>query len=83
VAGGVSSRRIPSWLSGAVVFGAFAALVVAETRRPLRGQVEPKLRRDLRNLAVAGLSAATLRMLEKPVVEPLSQAVERRRWGLL
>jgi sterol desaturase/sphingolipid hydroxylase (fatty acid hydroxylase superfamily) len=83
VAGGVSSRRIPGWLSGAVVLGAFAALIVAETRRPLRGQVEPKLRRDLRNLAVAGLSAATLRTLEKPVVEPLSRVVERRRWGLL
>jgi sterol desaturase/sphingolipid hydroxylase (fatty acid hydroxylase superfamily) len=77
------SRRIPSWLSGAVVLGAFAALVVAEGRRPLRRETEPKLRRDLRNLAIAALSAATLRALEMPVVEPLSRAVERRRLGLL
>jgi sterol desaturase/sphingolipid hydroxylase (fatty acid hydroxylase superfamily) len=77
------SGRIPGWLSGALVLGAFAALVVAETRRPLRRETEPKLRRDLRNLAMAGLSAATLRMLEGPVVEPLSRMVERHRFGLL
>lgn len=77
------SRRIPGWLSGAVVLGSLAALVVVETRRPLRREIEPKLRRDLRNLAVAALSAVTLRVLERPVVEPLSQMVERRRFGLL
>jgi sterol desaturase/sphingolipid hydroxylase (fatty acid hydroxylase superfamily) len=78
------ARRIPTWVSGAVILGAFAAIVIAETRRPLRpDKKEPKLRRNLRNLAVAGLSAATLQLLEKPVVEPLSRLVERRRWGLL
>jgi sterol desaturase/sphingolipid hydroxylase (fatty acid hydroxylase superfamily) len=78
------ARRIPGWVSAAVVLGAFAAIVVGETRRPLRpGRREPKLRRNLRNLAVAGLSAATLQLLEKPVVEPLSRLVERRGWGLL
>jgi sterol desaturase/sphingolipid hydroxylase (fatty acid hydroxylase superfamily) len=85
-AGGASSgsRRVPGWLSGGLVLGAFAVLVVAEARRPLRRpEAEPKPRRDLRNLAVAALSAATLRALEKPVVEPLSRAVERRRRGLL
>lgn len=77
------SRRIPGLLSGALVLGAFAVLVVAEARRPLRREAEPKLRHDLRNLAVAGLSAATLRLLEAPVVDPLSRLVERRRFGLL
>ncbi|MBX6741504.1 MAG: sterol desaturase family protein [Acetobacteraceae bacterium] len=81
--GDAVSRRIPGWLSGAVVCGALLALVMAEARRPLRREMEPKLRRDLRNLGVAALSAATLRMLEKPVVEPLSRMVERRRFGLL
>ncbi|WP_372619929.1 sterol desaturase family protein [Falsiroseomonas sp.] len=67
-----------------MVVGAFVTLVVAETRRPLRRPMaEPKARRDLRNLGVAALSAATLRVLEKPVVEPLSREVERRRFGLL
>lgn len=79
-----ASRRIPGWLSGAVPCGTFAVLVVAEARRPLRRrQAEPKLRHDLRNLAVAALSAATLRILEKPLVEPLSRRIERRRFGLL
>jgi len=78
-----ASRRIPGWLSGTLVMGAFAALIVAEARRPLRRKTEPKLGRDLRNLAVAALSAATLRTLETPVVEPLSRLVERRRFGLL
>jgi sterol desaturase/sphingolipid hydroxylase (fatty acid hydroxylase superfamily) len=81
--GAAASRRIPGWLSGTLVLGAFATLVFAETRRPLRRPVEPKLSRDLRNLAVAALSAATLQALEKPVVEPLARAVERRRFGLL
>lgn len=76
-------KRIPGWVSGAVALGTFAALLWAETRQPLRRQDHDKARRDLRNLAVAGLSAATLQVLEKPVVEPLSRKVEEKRWGLL
>jgi sterol desaturase/sphingolipid hydroxylase (fatty acid hydroxylase superfamily) len=76
-------KRIPGWLSGAIVVGAFLAVAVAESRRPLRVQQHAKLRRDLRNLTVAALSAATLQVLEKPVVDPLSRLVERRRWGVL
>jgi sterol desaturase/sphingolipid hydroxylase (fatty acid hydroxylase superfamily) len=76
-------QRIPGWLSGAIVVGAFAAILFAETRRPLRRQEHEKVRRDMRNLAVAGLSAITLQVLEKPVVDPLSRMVARRRWGLL
>jgi sterol desaturase/sphingolipid hydroxylase (fatty acid hydroxylase superfamily) len=76
-------RRIPGWVSGAFVLGAFGLLVWAEMRRPLRERREGKVRRDIRNLAVAALSAATLQALEKPVIDPLSRLVERRRWGLL
>jgi sterol desaturase/sphingolipid hydroxylase (fatty acid hydroxylase superfamily) len=65
------------------VLGAFAAVAIAESRRPLRRQQHARLRRDVRNLAVAALSAATLQVLEKPVVEPLARLVQRRRWGLL
>ncbi|HEU5117265.1 MAG TPA: sterol desaturase family protein, partial [Isosphaeraceae bacterium] len=55
-----------------------------ERRRPLRRHsVEPKLRRDVRNLAVAATGAVTVRLVETPVVMPLARLVDRRRWGLL
>lgn len=76
-------RRIPTWVSGAVVLGAFSAILWAETRNPLRQQKHHKVRRDVRNLAVAAMSAVTLQALERPVVDPLAREVERHRWGLL
>lgn len=79
----MSSRKVPGWLGGALVLGAFGALAWLERRRPLRVAREPKLTRAARNLAVAGLGAATLQLAEKPVAERLSALVERRRWGLL
>jgi sterol desaturase/sphingolipid hydroxylase (fatty acid hydroxylase superfamily) len=59
------------------------ALVVLETRRPLRRTVEPKLRRTARNLIVAGLAAAAIQVAEVPVVRPLCELVGKKRWGLL
>jgi sterol desaturase/sphingolipid hydroxylase (fatty acid hydroxylase superfamily) len=75
--------RIPGWLSAGLALGAFGLLLWAERRRPLRRAVEPRTPHDLRNLAVLAASALTLRLLEKPAVEPLAELVERRRWGLL
>lgn len=74
---------LPQWLGGAIAIGAFAALLLAEQRRPLRGATEPKLKRDFRNFAVAALGAATLLAIERPVVVPMAEVVERRGWGLL
>lgn len=79
-------REPPSRLAffGSALFvGAFIALAVLEERYPLRARTQPKLGRDLRNLAMAGLSALTINVLEKPVVQPLARSVERRGWGLL
>jgi sterol desaturase/sphingolipid hydroxylase (fatty acid hydroxylase superfamily) len=77
-------ERLPGWLSGLVVGGTFAALVAAELRAPLRrGRHEPKLRRNIRNMAVAAISAAAIQLSDAPVTSPLSRHVERRRWGLL
>lgn len=71
-------------MSGSLIVGAFGALLWLERRRPLRhSSIEPKLTRDARNLAVAALGAAALQIAERSVVEPLTQLVERRRWGLL
>src|SRR5688572_14146975 len=57
-------------------------LLWLELRRPLRRSVESKLRRNARNLVVAGLAALSVQVAEKPVVGPLAKMVERRRWGL-
>lgn len=77
-------RRTTSPLMGLLLAGAaFAALYWLERRRPLRGEVEPKRRRSLRNLAVAALSAVTVQAAEQPIAKPLAELVERRRWGLL
>jgi sterol desaturase/sphingolipid hydroxylase (fatty acid hydroxylase superfamily) len=63
--------------------GLFLALTALERRRPLRAAHEPGLRRLPRNIAIAGLAAITVSVLERPIVAPLSRMVERRRWGLL
>src|SRR5829696_5879100 len=75
--------KVPSWLSGALVLGAFGALVWLERRRPLREERESKLTRSARNLAVAAVGAAALRLTEAPLAGRLTALVERRRWGLL
>jgi sterol desaturase/sphingolipid hydroxylase (fatty acid hydroxylase superfamily) len=54
-----------------------------ERKRPLRRETEPKLRRDARNLAVAGLGAVSLIVAERPVIQPLTRFVLKQRWGLL
>ena len=81
--GAMKGRKVPAWVSAPLVVGAFGLLVWLERRRPLRRAVEPKLRREARNLAVAAVGAAALRLTEKPVADALAGLVERRRWGLL
>ncbi len=77
------TRKLSPLLSGLLVGGTFVALLWWERRRPLRRQTQPKLRRDGRNLAVAGLAALTVQALERPVADRLTALVVRRRWGLL
>jgi sterol desaturase/sphingolipid hydroxylase (fatty acid hydroxylase superfamily) len=79
----VKERKAPAWLSAPLVMGAFGLLVWLERRRPLRRAVEPKLGREARNLAVAAVGAAALRVTEKPVADALTALVELRRRGLL
>lgn len=66
-----------------VIAGVFGALLALELKRPLRKSVEPKLRRNVRNLVVAAAGALALRLAEQPVALPLSHWVERHQWGLL
>jgi sterol desaturase/sphingolipid hydroxylase (fatty acid hydroxylase superfamily) len=79
----MSGKKSSGWLNLLLIGGAFGALVWLERRRPLRRSVESKLRRQGRNLAVATLSATAIQVTEKPLTAPLTQFVQRRRWGLL
>lgn len=80
----MKSRKPPAWLSAPLIIGAFGALLWLERRHPLRRRaIESKLIRDTRNLAVAALGAVTLQIAERPIIQPLTRLVERRRWGLL
>ena len=65
------------------LLGALGGLAFLERRRPLRKEKEPKVLREGRNLAVAALGALTIHFAESPVVYPLAEIVERRRWGVL
>ncbi len=79
----MKEKKVSAWLSAPLVLGAFGVLVWLERRRPLRRAVEPKARRDARNLAVAATGAIALSVTEKPLAEALASLVERKRWGLL
>jgi sterol desaturase/sphingolipid hydroxylase (fatty acid hydroxylase superfamily) len=77
-------RTLPAWLTAAVMGVTFGALVLLECRRPLRpAETEPKARRNARNLALAGLGALAVQLVEAPLVAPVARVVQRRRWGLL
>ena len=80
----IRERSVPGWLSGILVLGTFATLVFLENRRPLRqGAVESKLRRNIRNLAMALGAAVSVQLAEQPLVRPLARLVEKQRLGLL
>ena len=75
-----------SWwrvLAPVAVGGAFLVFTALERRVPLRRVREAKWRHVSRNIVFAGAAAATVNLLERPVVEPLAKAVERRRCGVL
>jgi len=79
----MTGKRLPPWLTGVVMFGGFLTLAWLERRRPLRRPTEPKVRREIRNLAIAALGSIVIQGLETPLVNRLTGLVERRRWGLL
>jgi sterol desaturase/sphingolipid hydroxylase (fatty acid hydroxylase superfamily) len=77
-----TGRLLPT--AAPLIIGAtFVILIALERRRPLRGERESKWRRISRNLVFAGLAAATVNLLERPIVQPLARMVEHRHWGVL
>ena len=79
----MSGEKVFRWIGAGVAFGTLGVLVWLENRRPLRRSVESKLIRGSRNLAVAGVSAIALHLIETPVANRLTKLVERKKWGLL
>ena len=77
--------RTPWWrvLAPVVVVGTFLVLTALERRRPLRRVREAKWRHVSRNIVFAGAAAVTVNLLERPIVDPLANVIERRRRGLL
>jgi sterol desaturase/sphingolipid hydroxylase (fatty acid hydroxylase superfamily) len=62
---------------------AFAGGVLAlEWRRRARRRVEPWRVHTARNLVFAGIAAATVRLVETPLVLPAASFVDRHGWGL-
>ena len=69
-------------LRGALLVAA-ATIWALERKRRARPYVEPASRHTTRNLAVAGLAAATVHLLETPAVVPVARAAARQQSGLV
>lgn len=71
------------WSTLLIAGGAFAVLTIIERRRPLRKRREADPRHLVRNLAVAGLTAAVTAALQIPLLQPVARKTRDRRLGLL
>lgn len=60
-----------------------AGVLWLERRHALRPRRERAVPHAVRNLAIAGLAAATVRLAETPVVLPLARLTSQRRWGMV
>ncbi|MGH9311181.1 MAG: sterol desaturase family protein [Vicinamibacterales bacterium] len=74
--------RVSDLIRGSLLLAAAATVLVMERRHRARPYVESRSTHTTRNLAIAGLAAVTVQLLEAPVVMPLARTVARRRWGL-
>jgi sterol desaturase/sphingolipid hydroxylase (fatty acid hydroxylase superfamily) len=81
------SNMIPNPISSpvrALIIGIwFGALVWWERRHALRRTVDSKVKRDVRNMAIAALAGAVVQFVEVPVAFGLAQQVQEKRWGLV
>jgi len=76
----LDAQKIPGWIGAAITGGIFIGLVLLELRRPLReAKSEPKLRRNVRNIAVAGTSAMAIMVTAAPVTTDGKMAVGTTR----
>lgn len=63
--------------------GVAVLLLAGELRRALRPQQrEPKVKRGIRNLAIAAGAGLVMQHLERPATRYVSRLVDQRKWGL-
>ncbi len=73
----------PSSITAAVIVLVGGLMLLAEKLAPLRPAVEPKVRRDLRNLTAGGVSLAVMTLLQAPLLQPVASWIAREHIGLL
>ncbi len=61
---------LKSFVRLALSLGTLVVLIWIENRRPLRRSTEPKIEHNIRNLAIAGVSAVIIQGIESPLVQP-------------
>ena len=66
----------------AALGGWVAGLLWWEYRKSLRRVIDSKLKRDVRNLAVAGLAAAAMQFVEFPVAMAIAMRAQQKQSGL-
>ncbi|HVL55416.1 MAG TPA: sterol desaturase family protein [Burkholderiaceae bacterium] len=69
-------------LAGAAMATAAVGLFFAEKRRPLRRPTQAEPARTLRNLVMGAGSLAVVGLMQRPLVGPLAERVERKRLGI-
>lgn len=74
---------IPNSLRALVIGSWIAGLVWFEHRRALRSVHRNKIRRDVRNLAIATPAGVAMQLLEMPLAFPLAEFTQNARSGLL
>jgi sterol desaturase/sphingolipid hydroxylase (fatty acid hydroxylase superfamily) len=76
-------RELPTWLNGILILGTALTLLYFEKRRPLRKARQEKIRRNVRNTSMSGMTAVTVGTTEKPLAMGLMKLAERWDFGLL
>ncbi len=77
-------QELPGWITAPLLLAAGALILWSELRRPLRSRaIEPKLKRNVRNLAVAATAGVAVQFAELPLALPLAALVDERGWGVL
>ena len=74
---------IPNVIRGLILGTWAAGLLLWERKRALRRVVDSKMRRDIRNFAVAAIAGLAVQFLEMPVGLALARRAEQQRSGLV